>query len=716
MDSQSIADTNDSLFSLELVVEKLYIPHTPCRFPAVAFRLLDFPTILIKHVEDDLGIAIRNKISFDPYYNLPEQFSELKDKHGNFMIKKGKSCLFKIYADFLKQHLASTPLYVMAIDMFPEVPKLIGNSTVPLDTLINSICRDIAKMGPTVPSVQGDKGLFKLYNLMGKEIGYFVLGFRMLCLGPSLIPHLPDSTLMRRQSKGRHKKVERVVENMLDSSLRNVTDKENEEEFVMRNSASMTDPIKHDVLLQTVDMEDKAIHVVVSGVDMETNTNLLAKESHSTGTQTEKRKYQKEAMNSEKKWSQFEQIDHKDDENDIIMSNIVCPPPLFYNSDASPKVEIKSQQNAPHVLNEEIYLEDLSDIDSFDGEGIKQQLAHKISETHLISEQSISQSPLGEKYVPQSRQREHVNGLEVAPQPNMVFPLLTALINELACVQNPQFLLDVSKKMQMNKVPAMSPKVARQPETKADNISPHVVSAVAAALAKKSNNSIKPANNESSTIVKQHHSPKAKAYSEASPKDKVTKQVPATANKTKLVYKLTTTQRLRLQKTNPKWLERAEGKATQVVTKKEQFQPEASDVNATNFSDTLTEVRRLAEMELNSTAGGDTLQHIASEPESKKSTLSHTTFERSRHRRRKSSTQRREQKIGSVAIRKSTSPKIKSRIRHHRTECHSANNKDSSGSGDMSRRKKPVPLERHLSGLSSPAPLDPDYNGAGESF
>ena len=136
----------ESLFSLELVVEKLYIPHITCRFPAIAFRLLDFPTIVINHVESELGKAIRRQISFDPDYQMPEQFCELKDKHGNFMVKKGKSCLFKMVAETLKNHLSNTPLYVMVIDMFPEVPKLVGNSTVPLNVLIDAICADLVRV------------------------------------------------------------------------------------------------------------------------------------------------------------------------------------------------------------------------------------------------------------------------------------------------------------------------------------------------------------------------------------------------------------------------------------------------------------------------------------------------------------------------------------------------------------------------------------------
>ncbi|GFO11964.1 microtubule-associated protein 10-like [Plakobranchus ocellatus] len=723
MNRQDVADPSDSLFSLELVVEKLYIPHTPCKFPAIAFRLLDFPTILIKHVEDDLATAIRNKISFDPYYQLPDQFSELKDKHGNFMVKKGKSCLFKIYADLLKQHLASTPLYVMVIDMFPEVPKLVGNSTVPLNTLMDSICMDIARLGSTVPSVHGDKGLFKLYNLMGKEIGYFVLGFRLLCLGPSLIPHLPDSVLVHRQLKGARAKAEKTVEKMLDNSLKQLSEVEDEAEIEVRNSACMTDPVKHDVLLQTVDMEDKATTIVVSGVERETQTKSgQEKESHSATTQTEKRKRFKEALNNQKKWFDTDGTEQYEDDNDVIMTNIVCPPPLFYNSEANPQVEIERTENLPVLANHEMCLEDLSEIDSFDGEGIKEMhLSYQNSGMKPMAErQNNSTSKHSIPYVPQSRHGEFVTGLQVAPQPDIIFPLLTALINELACVQNPQFLLDVSNKMQAAGLLATKPhKAAVEKVEKAEVISPSVVSAVAAALAKKSEVSKDiVSKSETSIVSKPQHSPQTRVPAKTKLEEKVTKQASAPVSKKKLVYKLTTTQRLRLQKTNPKWLEKAEREVSQVTASRQigqKTQPELLDINATNFSDTLTEVRRLAEMELNSTAGGDTLQHIASEAEGKSLTLSQSTMEKAGHQRqtRRSSTQKTEQKSGWSPNKKSPIPNAKSRLRHRRAEHQRNISKDSSDSDELVKRKKPVPLERHISGISSPAPPDAEQNSAG---
>ena len=120
MATESVID-EESLFSLELVVDKISLPKIVCRFPAVAFRLLDFPTLLIYHVEPDLAEVIRDKISKDPHYKVPQQLHELQDKHGDFPVRKGKSCLFKVPLKILHNHLSNTPLYVMVIDTYPEV-------------------------------------------------------------------------------------------------------------------------------------------------------------------------------------------------------------------------------------------------------------------------------------------------------------------------------------------------------------------------------------------------------------------------------------------------------------------------------------------------------------------------------------------------------------------------------------------------------------------
>jgi hypothetical protein len=65
---------------------------------------------------------------------------------------------------------------------------------------MRDIMEDIRRLGDTVPSVHGDKGLFKVFNLMGKEIGYIILGYRLMSLGSGLIPHIPANAIVKRQS------------------------------------------------------------------------------------------------------------------------------------------------------------------------------------------------------------------------------------------------------------------------------------------------------------------------------------------------------------------------------------------------------------------------------------------------------------------------------------------------------------------------------------
>ena len=187
----------ESLFSLEIIVDKLQLPNIQCRFPAIAFRLLDFPTLMIYHVEPELGETIKTKIRIDPLYKLDKQIPELVDKDGCFSMKKGKSCLMKMSPNTLLSHLSSTPLYVMVIDTFPETPKLIGNCTLPLDETMKRVYQDVCKVGLAVPTVGGEKGCYKIFNLMGVEIGSLLLGIRILSLGVGLIPHIPASSISK---------------------------------------------------------------------------------------------------------------------------------------------------------------------------------------------------------------------------------------------------------------------------------------------------------------------------------------------------------------------------------------------------------------------------------------------------------------------------------------------------------------------------------------
>ncbi|XP_041351816.1 microtubule-associated protein 10-like [Gigantopelta aegis] len=585
----------DSLFSLELVVEKVYIPHIPCHFPAVAFRLLDFPTIIISHVEDDLAKTIKGKISRDPYYEIPAQFSELKDKHGNFMINKGKSCLFKITVDSLKLHLANTPLYVMLIDTFPEVPKLLGNSTVPLNFIMDEICVDIAKMGTIVPSVHGDKGLFKLYSLMGKEIGYFVLGFRLLCLGPSLIPHLPEGALLRRSAKSTRK--EDVVAQQI-VHVQEVDDGESDAEVAVlkdtREMGSMTDVEKHDMIIQTLQMDDKAVHVAVSAPEDKTIVT--------TATQTVKHKRTVRKVNPK--------VHEKCEDEDFIINNFVCPPPLFYNCKTQPPLKIKQMVYYETCTDDDLSVDNLEST-SEDGDfktkpskvnSVKEEVLHDGTTKNDVETKYEYDRPV--KSIAKAFEDKRNSCLGVASGQDALFPILTALLNELSCIQNPQLLQNVSRNVQQLKIQQKSNVQDINRKVSEERSKPFVQDRKA-----HDKENVPVAGYPKPTKESSVSSPgKKKVRQCAQPHELVSKnkgwlrKVPEyhSPKKTQLIYRLTNTQRLRLAKTNPQWLEAVEKEEAEAKKRQQaasQKNTESDDLDVTNFSDTLTEVRRLAEKE-----------------------------------------------------------------------------------------------------------------------
>lgn len=569
-----MATSQDSLYSLELVVEKIYLPYVTCRFPAVAFRLLDFPTILISHVEKELANNIKKKINADPYYRIPNQFADLQDKHGNFMVKKGKSCLFKLTLDTLAMHLANTPMYIMVIDEFPEVPKLLGNSSLALNEVVDLIKADVKQNGLTVPSVHGDKGLFKIYSLMGKEIGYMVMGFRLLSLGPGMIAHLPSSALAKRASE--RKKQGQVVQQSAIDEIMEVREEQmvqavskpvhmssahrgpskSKEETSTREMGSMTQVEKCDALMQTLDLEDEKIHVAVSAKEVK-------KPSKTIETQTERRLRvpQKPVVNLEMKSE-----DTDSDDGILLNPNINCPPPLFYNSKAEPEVCIKRDVNAylgySAVFDDET-LEDLSG-----DEHIEQQ---KSSELSSKSKNKDMEIPLSGIVPEQPRLNDaktivisNIKGADKQSNQGMTpglnlqaltsepaFPLLTALLTELSKIQNPQFVNEAMK--QVNEVKsrtAQEKKTIAEPATVLKSKSEENVFDITHLNENASKVSVKKGGKKKTSAQTSDNGPKHKGWIRKAPE--------AGVKKTKLVFGLTNTQRLRLAKQNPNWLKTAE--------------------------------------------------------------------------------------------------------------------------------------------------------------
>ena len=598
-----MAHSEESLFSLELVVEKLYVPYVTCRFPAVVFRLLDFPTILINHVETDLAEKIKRNIQTDPYYDVPNQFSDLQDKHGNFMMKKGKSCLFKITPDTLAVHLANTPLYIMVIDEFPEVPKLLGNSSLALNDVMAAICNDVKKNGNTVPSVHGDKGLFKIYSLMGKEIGYIILGFRLLSLGPGLIAHLPATAIAKRASEKNREEpvlvdeIMQVKQAAIQSA--HIQSKQKQSKNT-REMGSMTKVERQDALMQTVDFEDDKYHIAISEKE---NVNP-EKEFKTIHTQTAG-KLRAKPVPADIENNFITEREEIDDEL-LLNPNINRPPPMFYNSKAKPSVEIErnyfSSIDQYENAFDDITLEDLSGDEHYE----KPDFEMKDDIKQVDKPKYVQEAPRisDAKTVVISNIKKEQSSSVLSQNPSeAVFPLLTALLTELSKIQNPQLVNQAMNNVQLASI-IQQQNVTMNKKTKEEkikldselesnkelsNIKEEPEKELNISLKKKGRKSHKTCANPAEGVPKQ--------------KGWIRKQPEVAVKKTKLVFGLTNTQRLRLAKGNPTWLKSAEQDERLVKAEKQkqkqQKQKEQDQVLETgNLSDTYTEVRRLAAAEL----------------------------------------------------------------------------------------------------------------------
>ena len=289
----------ETLFSLEIHVESVENVRVACNLPALCFRLLDFPTMLIHHVSPLEAEKLRQRLRFEGKEKL---LHELKDRFGNFQFRKGKSCLFKASIDTLLIHLQTVPLYAMLMDLWPRKPTLVGSTLIPLKKAIDKISSDVYRKGVAVPSFYRDEGVFDVFNLMGSHIAKVKLGFRLLSLGGSLIPHIPTEAFARKITKKVEigGNVEQAVKGALEKVLPEIESRNLLEEEIADGTTenkmdgeNVTDP-------QRKDMKH----------NVEVQTNIHARDIKSSG-----------------------QLNHKrrESEEDIVVTNTVCPPPLYYN-------------------------------------------------------------------------------------------------------------------------------------------------------------------------------------------------------------------------------------------------------------------------------------------------------------------------------------------------------------------------------------------------
>ncbi|XP_033127757.1 microtubule-associated protein 10-like [Anneissia japonica] len=516
-----------TLFSLELDIDFVHVQPSGviCRIPAVAFRLMDFPTLLIHHVSPANIERIKDSIFTSHGVSPPTQLKELKDHRGNFVFKKGKSCLFKSDIDNLLGHLKNTPLYVMILDMWPSVPKLVGNCSVSLQSTIEDIVDDVERTGISVPTVHGSKYNYKIYNLMGSEIGYVSLGFKLLSLGAGLISHIPESSISKPLSSRNIKDID-AIDNSAYKSLSQAK-------------------YSGDVVLEDLkEFPDAELPKEIFSLKKE--NNQVPKDVRSSSTQTGHKLVKSKQKIPDKcvlaQVSADQDIKEEDDELGLFVSNTVCPPPLFFNS----KCDDRSNQS-DHFLSKKVFErlipEPEDSEDSFSDTCVETRYVFPPDSQHSVGK--VCKKPhhkLSDSVDGKTSNTEH-RSVAVQSSPdvrtitsgliNQNLPILAALLRELSVLQS----------------------------NRTANLQPHQqkINTPQAAVTHRENNLVetedKPDNPRAITTLKHVDELKKKLPNYQSAK--------SSKKKMKLKFGMTHSQKLRLQRNNPdhlKVLEREESK------------------------------------------------------------------------------------------------------------------------------------------------------------
>ncbi|XP_012515659.1 PREDICTED: microtubule-associated protein 10 [Propithecus coquereli] len=204
------AALSERLFSLEVVVDWVRLetrllppsavaveqeeaspPRSLC--PAVAFRLLDFPTLLVYPPDGPAAPA-------------PEP------RPGVISFGRGKSCLFRLHPATLHRLLLRTPLYTLLLQLPPgrptPAPQLLGSCNISLAATVQKV------LGPAACRCsQGHRGRFSLHNRVGKQIGDIALAYRLTDLGSRLLGHLERPVTFTSIGCGvEHEEVQEAVE------------------------------------------------------------------------------------------------------------------------------------------------------------------------------------------------------------------------------------------------------------------------------------------------------------------------------------------------------------------------------------------------------------------------------------------------------------------------------------------------------------------------
>ncbi|XP_058909812.1 microtubule-associated protein 10 isoform X2 [Kogia breviceps] len=279
--------------------------------PAVAFRLLDFPTLLVY-----------------PPGGMAAPAPELRP--GLVSFGRGKSCLFRLQPATLHRLLLRTPLYTLLLQLPPgrptPAPQLLGACSISLAAAAHKV------LGPAASGCsQGHRGSFPLHNLEGERIGHIALGYRLTDLGSSLLGHLERPVASTGGG----------VEGM------EVSPQSLQENQQVRQPDSEPRPRDADKPLMDVKISMAGKDLKEGGFHSKANSDHKLENGKTNSIICSKGSSERSVSPPNQEVTELD-----------IETNIICPPPLYYTHVTQEKtppkqgeITIEPQMNAPEELD-----------------------------------------------------------------------------------------------------------------------------------------------------------------------------------------------------------------------------------------------------------------------------------------------------------------------------------------------------------------------------
>ncbi|XP_037367371.1 microtubule-associated protein 10 [Talpa occidentalis] len=462
--------------------------------PAVAFRLLDFPTLLVYPPGGPASPA-------------PEP------RPGLLSFGRGKSCLFRLHPATLHRLLLRTPLYILLLQLPPgdptPTPQLLGSCTISLATAVNKV------LGPAKSGCsQGHRGSFPLHNQGGEHIGDIALGYRLTDLGNSLLGHLERPL---RSTGGGLETIE--LQKAVEVSSQTQQEKQQPPQPTTEPRPTDADGSLVGLKILKAQKDLKEI-VCLCKASPDNTSSVESGKNNSVGS---------DASSVRSVSPSHQEIAELD-----IESNIFCPPPLYYTH--------LTQEKVPAVRGKITIKPHMNEPEELDGISLGEKLVNPPAHTNPPNHTNS----IPPKSPPVVINPPHIQDIGASNQTeqnrmNMInqLPLLNALLVELSLLYN----------QPMARPTHIHPHLAWLYRT--EDKSPESAKSTFKSESKKDN--LSAGENEKSATPQY-----PKNQVENVKKDKYFQKnsgtLPKRAPRGKLLYGLTNTLKLRLKQTNPDML------------------------------------------------------------------------------------------------------------------------------------------------------------------